>query len=217
MQLLKKSSSDDYRIRVAPVKKSRFALLDRGLRNHRRMKIFLTYSLVAVLSAGLTLGIDSAVSARQVSLDEMDLILHGGKKIDGEALRELVLLRKLTVYWLPPKPGAMYLIDTSIPNAISLHISIPADPKVASSTPISYDIGTFVSPNAFTLTRKAALSANGTGFVNIDGNAIYYDSRSPTNIYVGLKNLDIQVQLYDPRPDQALSAALAQGNLVQIK
>jgi hypothetical protein len=209
---------DDYGIRIAQdSRKSGFDLLNDRLRKHRRLKLFLPYLLIAILFSGLTFGVEASVSAKQISSLEDTLILHGGKQIDETTLRDIILSKKLTVYWLSPKPGAQYLIDTSVPNAISLHVTIPADPKIANSVPSIYDIGTFASPNAFALTRKASLSVNGMGFVNIDGNAIYYDSRSPTNIYIGLKGLDIQVQLYDPRPDQALSAVMAQGNLQQIK
>ena len=53
--------------------------------------------------------------------------------------------------------------------------------------------------------------------ITADGNAVYYDSRDPKNVYVGLKGADIQVEIFDPRPDQALAAALLQGNIQKIR
>jgi hypothetical protein len=53
--------------------------------------------------------------------------------------------------------------------------------------------------------------------VNVDGNAVYYDSRDAKNVYIGLKDKDVQVEIFDPRPDQALASAIMRGQVRQIK
>jgi hypothetical protein len=78
-------------------------------------------------------------------------------------------------------------------------------------------VGTFTSPNAFDVTQKAGALPNGVGFVNVDGNAVYYDSRDAKNVYIGLKDKDIQVEIFDPRPDQALASAIMRNQVQQIK
>ncbi len=78
-------------------------------------------------------------------------------------------------------------------------------------------MGTFTFPNAFAVTQKAGTLANGVGFVNVDGNAVYYDSRDAKNVYIGMKDKDIQVEIFDPRSDQALAAAIMRGQVRQIK
>lgn len=180
----------------------------------RHVKRFLPYLITALIFSGLTFGAENFLHSKQKSVDNMTLILHGGQTIDEKQLRTLVVARGLNVYWLGSKPGMKYLINTSNASGISLRCISPTTGSGTSE--VYYDVGTFVSQNAFSLTQKAAQQPNGVGFVNIDGNAVYYDSRDPKNVYIGLKNADIQVEIYDPRPDQALAAALLQGNLQRI-
>ncbi|HEX7405952.1 MAG TPA: hypothetical protein VF307_08535 [Candidatus Nanopelagicaceae bacterium] len=183
-------------------------------KRRRNFKRLIPYVITAVIFSGLTLGAEYFLHSKQISIDNATLILHGGQTIDEKELRSLVVARGLNVYWLGSKPGMKYLINTSQANGISLRCIYPA--ASSGTAEPYYDVGTFVSQNAFALTQKAAQQANGVGFVNIDGNAVYYDSRDPKNVYIGLKNADIQVEIYDPRPDQALAAALLQGNLKKI-
>jgi hypothetical protein len=180
----------------------------------RQFKRLIPYVITAVVFSGLTLGAEYMLHSRQISAANATLILHGGQTIGEKELRSLVVSRGLNVYWLGSKPGMKYLINTSQASGISLRCIYPATSPSGSES--YYDVGTFISQDAFALTQKAAQQPNGVGFVNIDGNAVYYDSRDPKNVYIGLKNADIQVEIYDPRPDQALAAALLQGNLKKI-
>ncbi len=180
----------------------------------RKFKALIPYIITALVFSGLTLGVEYLVHSKANSADNIALILHGGQTINEKQLRAIVLERGLNVYWLGSKPGMKYLINTSQADGISLRCISPT--TSAGTAEPYYDVGTFVSRNAFALTQKAALQPNGVGFINIDGNAVYYDSRDPKNVYIGLKNADIQVEIYDPRPDPALAAALLQGNLKRI-
>jgi hypothetical protein len=186
----------------------------KGPKRKRNMKRLIPYVITAVVFSGITLGAENVLHSKQKVIDNTTLILHGGQTINEKELRSLVVARGLTVYWLGSRPGMKYLLNTSQPSGISLRC-IFVTPSSGTSEPY-YDVGTFISQNAFALTQKAAQQPNGVGFVNIDGNAVYYDSRDPKNVYIGLKNADIQVEVYDPRPDQALAAALLQGNLKKI-
>ena len=142
-------------------------------------------------------------------------ITPGPQALDADHLRSLVISKGLVVYWLGPRSGATYVLNTSLAGGVSLR---EIDNSSGTSDPIQtyYEIGTFVIQNAFEITQKAALQPYGVGFINVDGNAVYYDTRDPKNVYVGLKGADIVVQIYDPRADQALAAALMQGNIKRI-
>jgi hypothetical protein len=186
-------------------------------RKKRKFKRFIPYVVTAIIFSSLTLGAEYIFHGQQNSVDNTALILHGGQTIHEKQLRNLVVSKGLTVYWLGSKPGMKYLLNTSQPSGISLRVISPAASSASGTTGDTYyEVGTFVSQNAFALTQKAARQPNGVGFVNIDGNAVYYDSRDPKNVYIGLKGADIQVEIYDPRPDQALAAALLQGDLKRI-
>ena len=182
-----------------------------------RVKQFLLYSIILVLISSVTFIAGQFSGAKQSSNDNTALILRGGQTIDEKQLRHIVTSRGLTVYWLGSKAGTRYLLNTSNPGGISLRcISASGSTSANGASETYYEVGTFTSQNAFALTQKAALQANGVGFVNVDGNAVYYDSRDPKNVYIGLKGADIQVEVFDPRPDQALAAALLQGHIQRI-
>jgi len=55
------------------------------------------------------------------------------------------------------------------------------------------------------------------GFTNIDGNAVFYVRSRPTNVYMAIKDKDIQVEIFDPGQDQAVALALFKGQIQQIK
>lgn len=188
-------------------------------RSKKRMRGFIPYLITAIVFSASAFGAGYVFHARQHSADNAALILHGGLAVNEKDLRNLVVAKGLTVYWLGPKVGAKYILNTSLASGISLRCVYSSASAGSSGTPgeTYYEIGTFTSPDAFTLTQKAWLQPNGVGFINADGNAVYYDSRDPKNVYVGLKNVDIQVEIFDPRPDQALAAALLQGQIQKIR
>jgi hypothetical protein len=143
------------------------------------------------------------------------LVLHGARAVDATELRKVVLANHLTVYWVGPEVGVTYVLNAAVPSSISLRY-LPAGTSLTDTGNSYREVGTFTSTNAFAVTQKAATLANGVGFVNVDGNAVYYDSRDPKNVYIGLKDKDLQVEIFDPRPDQALASAIMRGEVHQI-
>jgi hypothetical protein len=184
-------------------------------KSKKRLRRFTPHLIFAIVFSGLTFSAQHLFDAKQKRDGNTAVILHGRFAIDERDLRSLIVDKGLTVYWVGPKVGAKYLLDISNANGISLrYISNSTGTNGTSQT--YYEVGTFVSQNAFSLIQRAALQPNGVGFINIDGNAVYYDSRNPTNVYIGLKNVDIQVEIYDLRPDQALAYSLIQGKIQKI-
>ena len=185
-----------------PVKKAKF----------RR---FVPYVATALLFSTISFGAEYYFNAKRSASEEVLLILHGGKAVDTEQLRNVVRTNHLTVYWVGPEEGAMYVLNAAVLTSISLRY-IPAAAS-ANDAQVSYrEVGTFVSANAFAVTQKAGSLPNGVGFVNVDGNAVYYDARDPKNVYLGIKGADIQIEIFDPRPDQALASAIMRGQVQKI-
>lgn len=186
-----------------PVKKARFRSL-------------VPYIVTALIFSTVSFGAEFYFNSKRSASEEVLLVLHGGKAVDAKELRNVVVANRLTVYWVGPEPGVKYVLNAAVLSSISLRY-LPIGAALSSTTTAAYrEVGTFTSPNAFTITQKAATLANGVGFVNVDGSAVYYDSRDPKNVYIGLKDKDIQVEVFDPRPDQALAVAIMQGRVRQI-
>ncbi|MBI3429800.1 MAG: hypothetical protein HY050_07085 [Actinobacteria bacterium] len=186
-----------------PVRKARF----------RRLA---PYLVTALLFSTLSFGAEYYFNAKRQAAEEVLLVLNGGKAVDAQELRDVVLSNNLNVYWVGAEKGSKYVLNAAVRTSISLRY-IPAGSS-PNDAQVSYrEVGTFISANAFAVTQKAGLLPNGVGFVNVDGNAVYYDSRDPKNVYLGMKGADIQVEIFDPRPDQALAAAIMRGQVQKIK
>ena len=200
-------------------------MLDSGIREvtgiyepvrKARFRRFIPYVVTALLFSTVSFGAEYYFNTKRQASEEMLLVLNGGKAVDVQELRDVVLANHLNVYWVGPEKGSKYVLNAAVRTSISLRY-IPAN-KSPKDAQISYrEVGTFVSANAFVVTQKAGSLANGVGFVNVDGNAVYYDSRDPKNVYLGIKGEDIQVEIFDPRPDQSLAAAIMRGQLQKIK
>ena len=177
---------------------------------------FVAYLVLAIVLASVAVGAVYLFHVKQKTVVTTDAyVLQGAQTIPEQQLRDVVISKGLTVYWLGPRAGATYVLNTSLANGISLR-AINTSSGISDSIQTYYEIGTYVSPNAFDVTQKAALQPYGAGFINVDGNSVYYDTRDPKNVYVGLKGLNIEVEIYDPRTGQALAAALMQGNIKRI-
>jgi len=179
------------------------------------MRRFIPYLITSIVFSTLAYGAGHVLGLKQKEAVNIPLMMSGRLAVNEKELRTLVVAKGLTVYWLGPEVGAKYLLNTSLATGISLRYILP-DISSAGTSETYFEIGTFVSPDAFALTQKAGLQPNGVGSINADGNAVYYDSRDPKNVYIGLKGVDIQVEIFDPRPDEALAAALLQGNIQKI-
>jgi len=186
-----------------PVKKARF----------RRL---VPYVVTALVFSTVSFGAEYYFNTKRAASEEILLVLHGGKAVDAKELRKVVLANHLTVYWVGPENNAKYVLNAAVLSSISLRY-LPASAALTDTTVTYREVGTFTSPNAFAVTQKAGALPNGVGFVNVDGNAVYYDSRDAKNVYIGIKDKDIQVEIFDPRPDQSLASAIMHGHVQQIK
>jgi hypothetical protein len=164
----------------------------------------------------VSFGAEYYFNSKRSASEEVLLVLHGGKAVDAKELRDVVLANHLTVYWVGAEKNSKYVLNAAVLSSISLRY-LPASSSLTDTTSTYREVGTFASPNAFAVTQKAGTLPNGVGFVNVDGNAVYYDSRDAKNVYIGIKDKDIQVEIFDPRPDQALAAAIMRNQVRQIK
>ena len=54
-------------------------------------------------------------------------------------------------------------------------------------------------------------------FGEVDGDAVFYNKLRSTNLYVGLKSTDIEVEIYDPDVTRALVIASGPGTILKIE
>jgi hypothetical protein len=200
-------------------------MLDSGIREvtgiyepvrKARFRRLVPYVVTALIFSTVGFGAEYYFNSKRSASEEVLLVLHGGKAVDAKELRDVVLANHLTVYWVGAEKNSKYVLNAAVLSSISLRY-LPASSSLTDTTSTYREVGTFASPNAFAVTQKAGTLPNGVGFVNVDGNAVYYDSRDAKNVYIGIKDKDIQVEIFDPRPDQALAAAIMRNQVRQIK
>ena len=180
-----------------------------------KFRSLIPYLVTAFLFSSVSFSVTFFLNTKTREKEQILLVLHGGKAVDEVELRKVIKSSGLNVYWVGPERGFKYVLDAAVTSTISIRY-LPVGKKLGDTT-ISYrEVGTFVSPDAFKVTQQAAHAQFGVGFVNADGNAVFYDSRDPKNVYVGLKNKNIQVEIFDPRPDQSLAEVLMQGRIQKI-
>lgn len=141
--------------------------------------------------------------------------IQGKVALSASELRDVVVAKKIVVYWAGPQEGAKYTLIASTPGVAFVRY-LPGGVGLNDTKTLFRVIGTYAQKNAFAVSTAGAATLGNAGFVNADGNAVFYSKARPTNIYVGIKGKDIQVEVFDPVVDQALGFVLVKNQVRQI-
>lgn len=138
--------------------------------------------------------------------------IQGKVALSEQELKDVVAAKKLTVYWAGPQAGDKYTLIATTPG-IALVRYLPGGVGVNDTTTLFRAIGTYTQKNAFSVSQTAGQAPGNAGFMNSDGNAVFYAKARPTNVYIGIKGQDIQVEVFDPVADQALGLVMVRGQI----
>jgi hypothetical protein len=142
--------------------------------------------------------------------------IQGKVAMSEDLLINTVKAHHATVYWSGPQAGAKYtLILTKTGQAFVRYL--PNGKGLEATTNTFRIIATYPQKNAFSITKIAGTRTGNVGFINVDGNSVFYIKARSTNVYVGIKGKDIQLEIFDPYIDQALAVSLTRGEIAQIK
>lgn len=130
-------------------------------------------------------------------------------------LRDIVKSQNLVAYWAGSMTGAKYTLTVSKSNQVVIRY-LPDGVGLDSLSPNFREIATYPTKNAFATTALAGRNIGNVGFTNADGNSVFYTKARPTNVHIGIKGKDIQVEIFDPTVDQSLGLALIKGQVSQI-
>ncbi len=141
--------------------------------------------------------------------------IQGKVALSEQDLRDVVAANHLTVYWAGPMAGAKYSLIATNPNLMYLKY-LPGGVGINDNTTPFRTVGTYVQKNAFAVGKYTGSVAGNIGMTSPDGNSVFYAFARQTNVYVGIKGKDIQVEVYDPVDGAALGLALKQNQIVPI-
>ena len=179
-----------------------------------RRVLFIVGSLVAVIILGL---FGSAIVSRSnANNDPMDPRKVEGKvALSERQLHDVVIAKQLTVYWAGPVPGDKYSLVAKEAGQSFVRY-LPGGLGLSDSGNTFRIIGTYSQKGAFLTTQSAGTQLGNVGFTNIDANSVFYSKARPRDVYMGIKDKDIQLEIFDPGIDQALGLSLLHGQIQQI-
>lgn len=169
----------------------------------------LTWIVIAILLVGGFFLVKNQRSGNDLAK------IQGKVALSASQLRNVVLAKKLTVYWAGPQEGAKYTLIATTPGVAFVRY-LPGGVGLNDTKTLFRAIGTYAQKNAFAVSTAGAAASGNVGFVNADGNAVFYAKARPSNVYVGIKGKDIQVEVFDPVVDQALGLVLVKNQVRQI-
>lgn len=141
--------------------------------------------------------------------------MAGKVALSADDLRSIVRAKHLTVYWAGPMAGAKYALIANRPGASFVRY-LPNGKGLNDVTTSFRVIATYSQKGAFLITQSAGGVSGNVGFTNVDGNAVFYVKTRPTNVYMGIKGKDVQLEIFDPGIDQALGLSLIHNQIQQI-
>ncbi len=174
-------------------------------RPNRRLTLIL---VLAILAAGIFAFVSKSSSGDTEKI-------QGKVALSESELKDIVTSKKLTVYWVGPLEGAKYTITATTPGIVYLKY-IPSGASMDDTKIFFRTIGTYSMVNAYAVTRSTGALTGNVGFTNADGYSVFYSLSRPTNIYLGIKKVGLQLEIFDPRAAQALRLATVQGQLRKL-
>ena len=126
-------------------------------------------------------------------------------------LVKTVASNHLSAYWVGPVANATYTLTVKPNNGGVVIRYIPSGNSVEAAN--VRQIGTYSFKNAYSIITTNGTVTGNLGFGNVDGNSVFYSKTHPTNVYVGIKGKDTQVEVFDPTVDQALALTMLQGQV----
>lgn len=179
----------------------------------RAIKVFGLIIVAALVIPG-SVQLGHLYSANGLANVQSALRLIGQSEMSQAQLLDVIGSKNILGYWAGPEVNVKYLLDTSEINQVVLTI-IPVgfNRSTRNSHP---QITTYIQKDAFVQVLNGGGNPDVKGFINTDGNAVFYTFGDPKNAYVGFRGKDIQVQIYDPVNGESLKIATEAGRLRPI-
>lgn len=173
------------------------------------------YFIITLLIVALLGGLSYYLIGRSTRSSD-SLKMQGKVAMSEQELRDIVLAKRLTVYWVGPLDDTKYALITNKSGSTFVRY-LPKGSGINDTTTSYRVIATYLQKGAFSITQSAGRVVGNVGFTNVDGNAVFYVRTRPTNVYMGMKSQGVQIEIYDPGIDQALGLALIHNQVKQIR
>lgn len=163
--------------------------------------------VTAILTFAMTLGFTSLFATNPLDTTTLAARISGGVALSESELRDVVKQIGENVYWAGPMSGAKYTINAQ--NAGAIYVRYLPDGKgISDNSPKYRVIATYKEPNGYDATLAAGNQPDGVSLNRADNSGvIYYNKKTPTNVYVAFRGRPFQIEIFDPSSEEALSIA----------
>ena len=189
--------------------------LANGRTSRRMIRRFIPFVITGILASVATLGVVKYTAPEHFGLVFALQAAKGEVALTQGQLRDLVVGEGLIVYWLGPEIGARYTLVSVNKNQNYVRY-LPGGEGLGDAGANFRVVGTYETKDAFLVTQNQGKSADSVGFTNSSGDSLYYKMARPLSVYVGLKNTDDQIELFNPIAGQALTDAKTPGLIKRI-
>ncbi len=125
----------------------------------------------------------------------------GAVPVTPAVLGALAASSSSPLYWAGPRPGFTYELTKTADGRVFIRY-LPHGVPVGTVEPY-LTVGTYPIADAFAVTSTLA-HEHGAVQVAVPGGGVgFYDTSSPTNVYLAFPNTKYQIEVYDPAADQA--------------
>ncbi len=186
-----------------------------GVTTRKIFRRFIPFVITAILASALTFGVVKYTEPEHFGLAFALQAAKGKVALTQAQLRDLVVGEGLIVYWLGPEVGARYTLVSVNKNQNYVRY-LPGGEGLSDAGANFRVVGTYETKDAFLVTQNQGKGANSVGFTNSDGDSVYYNTQRPLSVYVGLKDTDDQIELFNPIAGQALTDAKTPGLITRI-
>jgi len=137
---------------------------------------------------------------------------NGGAQGPSSSVASLTQLRELSqetgqpVYWAGRRAGFTYELTRTKDGNVYIRY-LPAGTEVGSQQPNYLTVGTYPRRRALGQLRRLARRKGNFDFALPNGGIAVYSRDLPNSVYLAYPGEDVQVEVYDPRPQRARSLA----------
>jgi hypothetical protein len=108
-----------------------------------------------------------------------------------------------SIYWIGPRPRRTYELTRTSSGRIFIRY-LPPGAEVGNKRADYTIVGTYPVPDALEVLRKLSKQEGEKGVLAPGGGLAVYSIEAPNNVYVAFPGSDVQVEVFDPRPQRAL-------------
>jgi hypothetical protein len=182
----------------------------------------ITWAIAASRPVTLTIAAPTLSATPKVftSTTVQNNVATSGNNSGQVALTESQLIAEVknvgsNVYWAGSVSNSLYTYN-HIKAGQDFVRYLPNGQGLSDGTQNYRVIATYKDPNAFATVTAAAKISQGVSLTNSDGSFIYYAKETPSHVYLVIKNLPYQIEIFDPVPGASLKLAKTPGIIKSI-